>query len=67
MSETTNAACDLVVDTASDVGILRDRLKRFCIKCKDPKDLCEVCTVRAMIYHLRFFELTFGYGESREI
>lgn len=68
MSDIPVDVCTLVTTTAADVGILKYKLRRFCAQqCKDPKDLCEVCTVRAMIYHLRFFELTFGYGEPREI
>lgn len=51
---------ELVIETASDVGALRDKLKTFCARtCNDPKDLCVVCTINAMIYHLRFFELAF--------
>jgi hypothetical protein len=68
MKSTTEESCTLIDEAGLDVGILRDKLKKFCrVQCTDPKDLCCVCTINAMIYHLRFFELTFECGEPRDI
>ena len=64
---TSKLCCELVDETGRDVEELRKKLHKFCMHvCEDPKDLCVVCTINAMDYHLRFFELAFEVGEPRE-
>jgi hypothetical protein len=56
-------SCSSIIEVmALTNDIINTRLKRlssFCNTCKDDKQLCDVCTIKAMRYALRNFQIVF--------
>jgi hypothetical protein len=57
-------ANDLIDETCKENSARLSKLQRYCnVTCQDDKDLCEVCTIRAMRYAIRMFQVVFGEGK----
>ena len=55
---------DLIVEAELFTETMRIKLSNFCARhCKE-KNLCNVCTLHAMQYHLAFFNKVFGYAND---